>query len=110
MQKSVKSNDFFRKYTDRQPSAGCSEGVAAHSKTCSVMENISDGIITKLAKFCSLRNRGLGNFLIGFTVCCFNSLFESSIETRELFINFSIFPFFVIVNLQFLFSTSVVHC
>lgn len=83
MQKSTKSNDFFRRHTYRQPSADWNEGVAAHSKTCRVMENVSDGAVRKFAKFCSLGNRGLGNFLIGFTVCYLNNLFESSIETSE---------------------------
>lgn len=47
------------------------------------MENVLDRIVTKLAKFYNLRNRGLGNFPIGFTVCYFNNLFESSMETNE---------------------------
>lgn len=90
MQKSVKSNDFFRRHTYRQPVAGWNEEIATHSKICSIMENIwkmqynvSDGVVRKLGKFCSLRNRGLGNFLISFTVCYFNNLFESSIGTSE---------------------------
>lgn len=57
MQKSMKSNDFFRRHTYRQPSADWNEEVAAHSKTCSVMENVSYGAVRKLAKFCSVRNR-----------------------------------------------------
>lgn len=59
----------------------------------------SDGIITKLAKFCSLRNRGLGNFLIGFTVCCFNSLFESSIETSKNYSLISLFSLFLLLSI-----------
>lgn len=48
MQKTIKSNDFFRRHTYRQPSAGWNEGAAAYCKTCSVMENVSDGVVTKL--------------------------------------------------------------
>lgn len=47
------------------------------------MENVLDRVVTKLAKFCNLRNRGLGNFPIGFTVCYFNNSFESSMEKSE---------------------------